>query len=93
MIVTNRINPDYILLFKSIKNSHAYFFPEGCGCKTCNPCNPPEAPRHRVIEGNFAKKEIVTGGKRTRRGGRRRNPKKQRMESQEKKDGEPEESL
>jgi len=56
------------------------YFPEGCGCKTCNPCNPPEAPRHPVVEENFEKKKIVAGEKRTRRGGRRRNPKKQKKE-------------
>lgn len=50
------------------------YFPEGCGCKTCNPHNPPEAPRHTIIEENF---EVVTGKKRARRGGRRRNPKRQ----------------
>jgi hypothetical protein len=56
------------------------YFPEGCGCKTCNPYNPPEAPRHQVIEENFVKKEINSGKKRTRRGGKRRNHKKQRKE-------------
>jgi hypothetical protein len=43
------------------------YFPEGCGCKTCNPHNPPEAPRRSVIEENFLKKEEVPGEKRTRR--------------------------
>jgi hypothetical protein len=56
------------------------YFPEGCGCKTCNPRNPPEAPRKPVIEENFLRKEQVPGEKRTRRGGRRRNPKRQRKE-------------
>jgi hypothetical protein len=100
---TDRINLNYLLQFKSVKNSHAYllwsimdidqgepitvkytadssYFPEGCGCKTCNPHNPPEAPRRSVIEENFLKKEEVPGEKRTRRGGRRRNPKRQRKE-------------
>lgn len=58
------------------------YFPEGCGCKTCNPCNPPEAPRHPIVEEDFLKKAIVPGGKRPRRGGRRRNPKKRRTESE-----------
>jgi hypothetical protein len=56
------------------------YFLEGCGCKTCNPCNPPEAPRQLVVEENFLKSEDVPGKKRARRGGRRRNPKKQRKE-------------
>lgn len=50
------------------------YFPHGCGCKSCNPYNPPEAPRHLVIEENFVKKAEK---KRVRRGGRRRNPKRQ----------------
>ena len=58
------------------------YFPEGCGCKTCNPYNPPEAPRHPAIGANFVKEEITTGKKRARRGGRRRNPKRQRKGSE-----------
>lgn len=54
------------------------YFPEGCGCKTCNPHNPPEAPRQRVIEEDFLPKEDTAEGKRTRRGGRRRKAKRAR---------------
>jgi len=53
------------------------YFPEGCGCKTCNPYSPPEAPRHPVIVENFVKKDLVPGKRGVRRGGRRRDPKKQ----------------
>jgi hypothetical protein len=56
------------------------YFPDGCGCKTCNPGNPPDAPRRPVIKQNFLKKEAVPGKKRTRRGGRRMDPKRQRKE-------------
>jgi hypothetical protein len=51
------------------------YFPDGCGCKTCNPQNPPEAPRHAVIEENF----VVAVGKKSKRrgGGRRRKAKRQ----------------
>jgi hypothetical protein len=103
-IQTDGINWDYLLQFKSIKNSHAYllwsirdidqgepitvrytadksYFPNGCGCKTCNPGKPPDAPRHPVIEENFLKKDGVPGKKRARRGGRRRDPKRRRKES------------
>jgi hypothetical protein len=96
---------NYLLQFKSIKNTHAYllwsiieidqgepitvkytadhsYFPDGCGCKSCNPYNPPEAPRHTVIEENFVKKDVPAEKKRVRRGGRRRNPKRQRKESE-----------
>jgi hypothetical protein len=58
------------------------YFPDGCGCKSCNPYNPPEAPRHPVIEENFVKKDVPAGKKRVRRGGRRRNPKRQRKEQE-----------
>lgn len=58
------------------------YFPDGCGCKSCNPSNPPEAPRHPVIEENFMKKGVPAGKKRVRRGGRRRNPKRQKKESE-----------
>ncbi|KAF8232022.1 hypothetical protein L208DRAFT_28822 [Tricholoma matsutake] len=58
------------------------YFPDGCGCKTCNPGNPPDAPRHLVIEENCLKKEGVPGKKCTQRGGRRRDPKRQRKESE-----------
>jgi hypothetical protein len=57
------------------------YFPDGCGCKTCNPFNPPKAPRQAVIEENFVKKEVGPGKKRARRGGRRRNPKRERKDS------------
>jgi hypothetical protein len=58
------------------------YFPEGCGCKTCNPCNPPVAPRQPIVEANFLRNEDleVPGKKRTRRGGRRRNAKRLRTE-------------
>jgi hypothetical protein len=58
------------------------YFPDGCGCKTCNPEAPPEAPRHPVIQENFLKEEGVPEKKRTRRGGRRRDPKRRRKESE-----------
>lgn len=54
------------------------YFPDGCGCKTCKPDNPPEAPRHDIIEENFLEKEGVPGKKRVRRGGRRWKAKKKR---------------
>lgn len=98
--ITDWINLDYVLQFKSVKNSHAYllwsikdidqdepitvkytadssYFPEGCGCITCNPSKAPVAPRHPVIKENF---EVVPGKKGARRGGRRRNPKRQKKE-------------
>jgi hypothetical protein len=53
------------------------YFPDGCRCKTCNPNNPPEAPRRLVVEENF---EVNQGKKRVRRGGRRRKAKRQRVE-------------
>ncbi|KAF8219689.1 hypothetical protein L208DRAFT_1417857, partial [Tricholoma matsutake] len=53
------------------------YFPDWCGCKTCNPDNPPEAPRHDATEDIFVEKEGVSGGKHVRRGGRRRKAKKQ----------------
>jgi hypothetical protein len=57
------------------------YFPEGCGCKTCNPQNPPEAPRHREIEETLMTEEVVGGKKSARRGGgRRRKAKRQRKE-------------
>ena len=57
------------------------YFPEGCRCKTCNPQNPPEAPRHGVMEENFMTEEVVGGKKSARRGGgRRRRPKRPRKE-------------
>jgi hypothetical protein len=57
------------------------YFPEGCGCKTCNSQNPPEAPRRGVINENFLKKEVAGGKKSGRRGGgRRRKSKRQGKE-------------
>jgi len=45
-----------------------------CGCASCNPLNPPNAPRHEVPL-------CPMGGKRPRRGGRRGNAKKRKAEA------------
>jgi hypothetical protein len=55
------------------------YFPEGCGCGSCNPEKPPVAPRRNIEAGGSGSGEVGVSKKRTRRGGRRKPGKRLKL--------------